>query len=184
MKWTGRHLSYANVVATLALVLALSGGAIAATGGFTSGGKLHACVNEEGRLKLLKSGGHCKRGQKSVSWAQIGPAGPVGIPGATGPKGIEGQKGAPGEAADVKWAAINKDGGILGGRGVVAARKTSGHYVVAFDSDITNCAVVASQNSSFIEFFAVPVKAGTEVTVFLAGGNGTLEADFSVVAVC
>ena len=39
-----RHLSYANVAATLALVFAMSGGAIAATGGFSGGGKLQACA--------------------------------------------------------------------------------------------------------------------------------------------
>jgi hypothetical protein len=87
------HLSYANVAATLALVFAMSGGAIAATGGFSSGGTLKACVNREGRLKLLKSGEHCKRGTKTVSWNQVGPAGAPGAPGAAGPAG---QKGADG----------------------------------------------------------------------------------------
>lgn len=70
-----RYLSYANVAATLALVLAMSGGAIAATRGFSSGGKLHACVNGEGGLRLLKPGKHCTRGQQAIGWNQEGPAG-------------------------------------------------------------------------------------------------------------
>ncbi len=91
-----RHVSYANVAATLALVLAMSGGAVAATGGFASGGTLRACANEEGRLKLLKSGEHCRRGTKSVSWNQTGPAGAPGVKGAIGASGPAGATGAQG----------------------------------------------------------------------------------------
>ena len=40
MKRIAKHLSYSNVAATLAVVLALSGAAVAATGGFVSGGRL------------------------------------------------------------------------------------------------------------------------------------------------
>jgi hypothetical protein len=107
MERISKHLSYANVAATLALVFAMSGGAIAATGGFSSGGSLRACANAEGRIKLLKSSEHCKRGQKSVSWNQVGPAGakgasgPQGVggpQGASGPQGAQGVPGAPGES--------------------------------------------------------------------------------------
>ncbi len=99
-----RHLSYANVAATLALVLAMSGGAVAASGGLSSGGTLRACANEEGAIRLLKAGKHCKRGQKSVSWNQQGPAGAKGTPGAasapgaSGPAGVPGKDGSPGTA--------------------------------------------------------------------------------------
>jgi len=99
MKRITRHLSYANIMATVAVVFAMAGGAIAATGGFTSGGKLQACVNEEGRVKLLKSGERCKRGTKSVSWSQSGPAGAKGapgVPGASGAAGVAGAQGAVG----------------------------------------------------------------------------------------
>jgi hypothetical protein len=61
----------------------MSGGAIAATGGFSSGGKLQACVNEEGGLKLLKAGKKCKKGQKTVAWDQTGPAGAQVLPAVT-----------------------------------------------------------------------------------------------------
>ena len=63
---------------------------------FLSGGTLRACANEEGRLKLLKSGEHCKRGTKSVSWSQTGPAGAPGGRGATGAGGPAGPTGAAG----------------------------------------------------------------------------------------
>lgn len=93
-----RHISYANVAATLALVLAMSGGAVAATGGFSSGGKLQACVSEQGAIRLLKAGQRCRKGQKAVSWNQEGPAGPRGPQGAAGPAGATGAAGTPGAA--------------------------------------------------------------------------------------
>jgi hypothetical protein len=37
-------------MATIAVLFAMSGGAIAATGGFSSGGTLRACANEEGAI--------------------------------------------------------------------------------------------------------------------------------------
>jgi hypothetical protein len=101
-----RHVSYANVAATLALVLAMSGGALAASGGFSSGGTLKACANEEGVIRLLKAGKSCKKGQKAVSWNEVGPAGAKGAAGsagsagptgATGPAGAKGADGAKGK---------------------------------------------------------------------------------------
>jgi hypothetical protein len=135
-----RHLSYANVAATLALVFAMSGGAIAASGGFSSGGTLQACVNGDGSLKLLKPGKHCARGQKTVAWNQQGPAGPAGKAGAagaggatgavggTGPQGKEGKEGAsesgPAEAlmtggsTDEEGVEAPGGGGFIAGSGM------------------------------------------------------------------
>jgi hypothetical protein len=96
------HVTYANVAATLALVLAMSGGAIAATGGFASGGTLRACVNDEGRLKLLEAGKRCGKGKKTVSWNQNGPAGSKGATGAPGTAGANGINGTNGVNANEK----------------------------------------------------------------------------------
>jgi hypothetical protein len=73
--------------------VALGGVGYAASGGFTSNGKLQACVNEEGGIKLLKAGKHCKRGQKTVAWNQTGPEGSAGAKGAPGASGANGAKG-------------------------------------------------------------------------------------------
>ncbi|HEX4435265.1 MAG TPA: hypothetical protein VH061_00570 [Solirubrobacteraceae bacterium] len=108
-----RHLSYANVVATLALVFAMSGGAIAASGGFSSGGRLRACVNGEGGLRLLKSGKHCARGQKTVAWNQQGPAGAPGAKGAGGATGAAGSQGKQGLSGSPVGGTIT--GGSLDG---------------------------------------------------------------------
>jgi hypothetical protein len=190
MEGIGRHLSYANVAATLALVFAMSGGAIAASGGFSSGGKLQACVNGEGGLRLLKPGKHCARGQKTVAWNQEGPAGTAGAkgadgaPGAAGGQGGEGPKGLNGESANVKWASISPAGTILVAHGVVASVLTgSHHYAVAFDTDITNCAVVATQNEGGTDTVGV-IRHGTEAFVYIHEGATLVEAEFSIVANC
>jgi hypothetical protein len=95
MERVRQHLSYANVVATLALVFAMSGGAIAATGGFTAASSsVKACVAANGVLKVL-TGKKCKGGQKAVSWNQQGPAGPQGATGSAGATGPQGTPGVP-----------------------------------------------------------------------------------------
>jgi hypothetical protein len=75
-----RHLSYANVVATMALVFAMSGGALAAS---------HYLITKTSQIKpsvLKKLKGN------------IGHTGLAGAIGAQGPAGKEGQPGAQGES--------------------------------------------------------------------------------------
>jgi hypothetical protein len=112
-----RHLSYANVAATLALVFAMSGGALAAT---------HYLINSTKQinpkvLKALKSGTGGS-GQNGVNGApgssgaagsqgiqgNQGPAGPAGATGNTGPEGQQGAKGTQGpEGGSVgAWTAL------------------------------------------------------------------------------
>jgi hypothetical protein len=76
-----RHLSYANVVATVALVFAMSGGALAAS---------HYLINSTRQInpKVLKK-------LKGRAGAR-GPIGPQGPTGATGRTGLEGPRGEPG----------------------------------------------------------------------------------------
>jgi hypothetical protein len=77
------RITYANVVATLALFVALGGGAIAAGGAFTgSDGKIHGCVAGNGRLSVLKPPAtKCGTGKDRIAWNQRGPRGRRG-PGA------------------------------------------------------------------------------------------------------
>jgi collagen triple helix repeat protein len=85
-----RRLCYANVVATLALVFAMSGGALAA------GHYLLTSTNQVSPkvLKALK-GKSGKPGAVGVAGAQ-GPKGETGATGATGAVGATGAKGEPG----------------------------------------------------------------------------------------
>ncbi len=52
----GLRFAKSNAIGLLALFVALGGTGYAATGGFTSNGKLSACVGESGGLTLLKTG--------------------------------------------------------------------------------------------------------------------------------
>jgi len=85
-----------NAIGALALFVALGGTGYAASGGFSQGGALKACVNEEGRLKLVGSGKRCHKGQKSVSWNQSGPKGATGAAGSNGANGAQGPQGIQG----------------------------------------------------------------------------------------
>lgn len=91
-----RHLNYANVVATLALVFAMSGGALAAK---------HYLINSTKQInpKVLKK----LKGNAGKTGA-TGAAGVAGAPGATGSQGKEGAKGADGTA--VAYAHVSATG--------------------------------------------------------------------------
>lgn len=81
-----QHLSYANIVATVALVFAMSGGALAAT---------HYLVNSTKQINpavMRKLQG--KSGKRGVT----GPQGVPGLEGPAGPQGQEGPRGLEGKA--------------------------------------------------------------------------------------
>ena len=66
----------------------------------------------------------------------------------------------------------------------MASAESGNHFAVAFNQDITNCAIVATQNGtdSPLEIGAKP--AGTEVDVTIREGATFIATDFSVVAYC
>src|SRR5207248_6365804 len=96
------RITYANVAATLALVLALGGGAFAAVHGVPDRtGVFHGCVNKRtGALRLIGSGQNCRsKGKKAefvVSWNQRGRNGLNGRDGVPGTPGTNGKDGANG----------------------------------------------------------------------------------------
>jgi hypothetical protein len=85
-----RHLTYANVVASLALFLALGGAAFAAT-------QLPRNSVGTGQLKpeAVTAGKIAKKTRNQLR-GSTGPQGPQGKTGKTGPKGATGAKGAQG----------------------------------------------------------------------------------------
>src|SRR4051812_46387478 len=87
----------ANVVAYLALFVALGGSAYAATSFIGSDGKIHGCVSKTGQLSVLKTGKKCSKGARALSWNQTGPRGLQGVPGTAGQPGTPGQPGKDGE---------------------------------------------------------------------------------------
>ena len=134
-----RHLTYANVTATLALVFAMTGGALAAK---------HYLINSTSQINpkvLKKLRGHA------------GPRGAVGATGATGATGGEGPPGKPG--ADGK-AAPALEGGTGPNEGfpssigapelVLAANLTPGTYTLVASTDAENDA--AAKQSAECDF--------------------------------
>jgi hypothetical protein len=68
-------------MATIAVFLALGGGALAATGGLVaSDGAIHGCVGKGGSLTVVKPGKSCGNGLTAIRWPgkPDAPAGPAG----------------------------------------------------------------------------------------------------------
>jgi len=78
------RLTYANVVATLALFLALGGGAFAAAKFVGPGNVVRLCVSPGGAVRVLKVGAKCGRGKTVVPVNQTGPRGRTGSQGPPG----------------------------------------------------------------------------------------------------
>jgi hypothetical protein len=106
----GKHLTPSTLIAFAALVLALTGGAFAATG-HSGGGASRPESTAVSRATAVKSGDKAaRRGPRGASGPKgatgpkgaigaagaVGPAGPGGPTGATGASGARGEKGEPG----------------------------------------------------------------------------------------
>ena len=145
-----RHLSYANVVATLALVFAMTGGAIAAK---------HYLINSTSQInpKVLKKlrGANGKAGPAG----QTGQAGKEGAPGKVGAAGKDGERG-PAEAFTAQATSVGFP--IATGAAEVVAEKNLGV------GDYTFVGTVMPHNES---------AAATEAECVLleqpSGGGGT-----------
>jgi hypothetical protein len=91
-----RHLSYANVASTLALVFAMGGGAYAAISPLHNG-VIHTCYRKSGgELRVVRAGARCGRRERALAFEQRGPVGPRGAPGAQGSTGKTGATGKTG----------------------------------------------------------------------------------------
>jgi hypothetical protein len=115
-----KHLSYANVAATMALVFALTGGAVAATshsGGGSTGSKASASVTPVATVAKAK--------KKAAPRSTRGPAGPKGATGAAGATGATGAAGPTGPAG----AAGAAGAGTPGAQGVQGEKGTNGESV-------------------------------------------------------
>jgi hypothetical protein len=98
------RLTYANVVATVAVFLALGGGAYALTGIPDGGGIYHGCVASSGALRVVTKASSCLKtktvkrgtrrvripGESAIVWNQQGRP---GVNGGQGPQGLQGPGG-------------------------------------------------------------------------------------------
>ena len=151
-----KHLTYANVAATLALVLAMAGGAFAAS---------HYLITSTKQIspKVLSK----LKGRRGLAGPQgptgaIGPQGPGGPQGSRGPPGQRGEQGPPGQARAYAKIAPGKAGEHAtleaGARGVAEAKLVEEGTCVFLDSSIKASLTtpVVTSKSADITFAAWP----------------------------
>lgn len=88
-----RRIGYANVAATVALVLAAGGFALGASAG--TDGVIRACVARETGVLRVRDGGPCGKSERGLAWNRSGPPGAPGMSGyqvVTGPTVTSGIK--------------------------------------------------------------------------------------------
>jgi hypothetical protein len=94
-----RRLTYANLLATIAIFVALGGGAYAVTAQPSANAVVFACAKKKGgALRTVNKAKRCKRSERKISWNVGGAAGPGGSKGETGGSGPAGPPGAAGSS--------------------------------------------------------------------------------------
>lgn len=161
MKPIRRHLSYANIIATLALLFAMSGGALAAK---------HYLINSTKQinpsvLKKLKG--------KTGSTGRSGGAGVSGAAGVSGSPGPAGSPGAPGANGTARaYGVIKSDGTVVAAKskGLTAFKLNPGSYCVTptAASGIDPSTVQAIAESDATE-------SATEASIVVTAGAATKE---------
>ncbi len=147
-----RHLSYANVVASIALFIALGGGAYAVVGnGFLGrSGTVRTCIQSaDHELQVITPDGRCRAGSIPLALNQKGQRGPRG---ATGPRGR---------------------------RGLTGSAATPPSYIDAY-TDVNNIvcggchfSFTASDGTAGVQSSTLDIRLGTDNATFTLGTQGT-----------
>jgi hypothetical protein len=146
MQTLHRRLSYANVMATLAVFVALGGSSYAALKlPRNSVGSRQLRANT-GTSSKVKDGSLRRRDFAVADLAALrGPQGPAGTAGVKGDKGDKGDTGAPGPT--VRWALVKGDGTatiLAQSGGITIDRAATGIYGVNFGSSVVGHAISAT----------------------------------------
>jgi hypothetical protein len=197
------RLTYANVMSTVAVFIALGGGAYAASSGFvSSGGAIHGCVTKHGgALKVVRTGSRCPKGARSLIFdvrgarglpGARGPAGPAGAPGTPGHDGAPGPPGTP--AASLFVSARQTAAIVRSSPGVTVSRFSGvGDYDVHFPQDVSNCvptATLGEDTANVLDQGQVATRLNgsldpTGVEVFTRNFAGTrVDLAFNLVVTC
>lgn len=108
--WRERaRVSPSMVVALIAVVVAATGGAYAASK--TNSKTIGACVNHRGGAVYVAK--KCRRRDKRLTWNTTGPRGPAGAPGTPGTQGTQGAQGLPGPAGPVDTSQLVHGSGTI-----------------------------------------------------------------------
>jgi hypothetical protein len=131
------RLSYANVVATMALFVALGG---------TSYAALKLPRNSVGATQI-KSGavGSSEVHNRSIHLTDLALSARAALKGAQGPQGVAGPQGPAGAAATKHFAAVSAAGAFVRGDATSGGRATNpGTYEVGFAQPVSACAFSAT----------------------------------------
>jgi hypothetical protein len=182
------HMTYANVMATIAVFIALGGSSYAAiTLPRNSVGdaqlRTGAVRSAEIKDRSIRTS-DLATSTRSVLRGQAGPQGPAGAPGATG---------AQGPAGPTYWAAVNSGGARVRGNATQSGHDAdTGIYHLRFVRDVSTCGAAATLASVPAGAVADPPAGRTTVSPE-AGGilvrtydvDGTVrDLPFNVVVAC
>jgi Collagen triple helix repeat (20 copies) len=190
-----RRLSYANVTATLALVFAMSGGAMAANSYLINSTKQ---ISPKVLKKLTGKAGKTGANGAAGTTGATGPQGKEGQPGKEGTPGTEGHPGAP---ATTLFAYVQEEGTLVRGTPGTTVEKlgASGneYYEVNFPTDVSRCVPEISLGNStgngtdpgiplarmFSDEGAEP-KSAVEVDIFETAGTKLIRDSFNLIVIC
>jgi hypothetical protein len=172
------RLSYANVMATIAVFLLL--------GGATAFAASQLGKNTVGAKQLKNGSITLQKLSKATQEALKGAAGAVG------PAGAPGAKGDPGTPATKLWAVVAANGAILNSSGGVTSTNTgeNAKFQIDFPQDVSKCAYSATiggpsaQAPSLIEAFPRSGKPNSvQVNTWTPAGVDAARA-FNVAVFC
>jgi hypothetical protein len=187
-----RRLSYANVTATLALVFAMSGGALAAN---------HYLITSTKQIspKVLKKlkGNAGKAGANGAN----GATGATGAQGPGGKEGSPGSEGRPGAPATTLFAYVQEEGTLVRGTPGTTVEKLgvtpNEYYEVKFPTDVSKCVPEVSIGNGpgngtrpgiplarmFSDEGAEP-KSAVEVDIFKPSNTELIADSFNLIVIC
>ncbi len=185
-------LSYANVMATVAVFIAIGGGAYAAGLAKNSVGSKQI---KNGQVKVEDLGENSVSGSKVKDGSLL----PADFNSPDSLKGPKGDQGDPGEPATKLFAAVRSNGDLSYGSGVDSvSRDEAGKYSVEFNQSVVGCVAIASAgvgdnfalgdlyvsgSTASVKMFESPSTG--RVDVFTDdGGGGIADRSFLVAVLC
>jgi hypothetical protein len=183
-------------LALFALFLALGGTSFAASDALLPRNSVGTAQVVNGSLQandLSKNARTALKGNtgpRGPAGAQ-GAQGATGATGATGVTGAQGAQGAPGQSATKLFVALDAEGTLTKNNGAtLAARTGTGIYRIAFNTDITNCAYLATAGqdaggvSGDYNIFTSRTSTTTVNVVIFDGSNNALDLPFYLAVFC
>jgi hypothetical protein len=166
-------LTYANVMASLAVVLAVGAGGFAVASVPDKEGSIPGCFVAKGKkagdLRVLVTGTRCRGSERKIVWNRRGPAGAAGTAGTQGVRGPQGIAGPPGPSE-----AFNQ-GLFSGGPGLQLA---AGSYFVQAVVQGTNAGASSQDLACTLSIGSASDAPGIaqdiKTTTISAGGKGVV----------